>query len=57
VRHLLDTYIRADDSELVTDFADLGLIELIVEKGLGALESSPGWDKIQSCGNGGNHRK
>lgn len=41
MRHLLDRYIRADDSEIVSEFEDLGLIELIVEKGLGALSSLP----------------
>ncbi len=41
MRHLLDTYIRAEDSELVADFEELGLIDLIVQKGLGALESLP----------------
>lgn len=41
MRHLLDTYIRADDSEVVSDFDELGLIELIVEKGLGALDDLP----------------
>ena len=32
MRRLLDTYIKADDSETVIDFEKLGLIELIVEK-------------------------
>lgn len=32
MRRLLDTYIKADDSEVVIDFEELGLIELIVEK-------------------------
>ncbi len=32
MRRLLDTYIKADDSEKVIDFEELGLIELIVEK-------------------------
>jgi type I restriction enzyme R subunit len=32
MRRLLDTYIKADDSETVIDFEELGLIELIVEK-------------------------
>ncbi len=41
MRHLLDTYIRADDSQKVSDFDDLSLIELIVEKGLGALDDLP----------------
>jgi type I restriction enzyme R subunit len=41
MRHLLDTYIRADDSEVVSEFEELGLIELIVEKGLGELDKLP----------------
>ncbi len=41
MRHLLDTYIRADDSAVVSEFDNLGLIELIVEKGLGALNNLP----------------
>ncbi|MEH6814128.1 MAG: type I restriction endonuclease [Motiliproteus sp.] len=32
MRRLLDTYIKADDSEKVIDFEELGLIELIVAK-------------------------
>ena len=32
MRRSLDTYIRAEDSEKVIDFEELGLIELIVEK-------------------------
>ena len=32
MRRLLDSYIRAEDSEKVIDFEELGLIELIVEK-------------------------
>jgi type I restriction enzyme R subunit len=41
MRHLLDMYIRADDSEVLMDFEELGLIELIVEKGADALEALP----------------
>ncbi|WP_031429676.1 type I restriction endonuclease subunit R [Methylomicrobium agile] len=41
MRHLLDMYIRADDSEPLMDFEALGLIELIVEKGVDAAESLP----------------
>jgi type I restriction enzyme R subunit len=33
MRHLLDMYIRAEDSEVLMDFEELALIELIVEKG------------------------
>ena len=32
MRRLLDSYIRAEDSEIVSDFEEMGLIELIVEK-------------------------
>ena len=41
MRHLLDTYIRADDSEVVADFEELGLIELIVKNGLRAIDKLP----------------
>ncbi len=41
MRHLLDSYIRAEDSVVVSDFGDLGLIQLIVQQGLGALEQLP----------------
>lgn len=39
MRHLLDTYIRAEYSEVVADFEELGLIDLIVKNGIGALDS------------------
>jgi type I restriction enzyme R subunit len=41
MRHLLDTYIRAEDSEVVSAFDDLGLVELIVEQGEKALAKLP----------------
>ena len=41
MRHLLDMYIRADDSEVLMDFEELGLIELIVEKGEEAVKALP----------------
>lgn len=41
MRHLLDMYIRADDSEVLMDFEEIGLIELIVEKGAGAIDAMP----------------
>lgn len=41
MRHLLDTYIRAEESEKVSAFDNLTLIELIVERGEDALESLP----------------
>ena len=33
MRHLIDTYIRAEESEKVSAFDDLTLVELIVERG------------------------
>lgn len=41
MRQLLDMYIRADDSETLMDFEELGLIELIVQKGASALDNLP----------------
>lgn len=41
MRHLLDTYICAVDSEVVSAFDDLGLVELIIEQGEGALDKLP----------------
>lgn len=41
MRHLLDTYISAKPSEVVSDFQDAGLIQLIVQMGTGALDKLP----------------
>lgn len=41
MRSLLDTYIQADPVEQVATF-DKGLVELIVERGAGALDTLPG---------------
>ncbi len=41
MRHLLDMYIHADPSEPLIDFEELGLIELIVQKGEGAFDDLP----------------
>ena len=41
MRHLIDTYIRADDSEKISVFDDLTLIQLIVERGPDAVNSLP----------------
>ncbi|HPM99447.1 MAG TPA: HsdR family type I site-specific deoxyribonuclease [bacterium] len=41
MRHLLDTYIRAEESEKMDAFDDLTLVELIVERGEDAVESLP----------------
>lgn len=40
MRRLLDTYIQADPSETVATF-DKGLVELVVERGAGALATLP----------------
>jgi type I restriction enzyme R subunit len=41
MRHLIDTYIRADDSETISAFDDMSLIQLIVERGMGAVDALP----------------
>jgi type I restriction enzyme R subunit len=41
MRHLIDTYIRAEESELISAFDDLSLIQLIVERGPGAVDALP----------------
>ena len=41
MRYLIDTYIRAEESEKISAFDDLTLVELIVERGEGAINSLP----------------
>ncbi len=41
MRHLIDTYIRAEDSQKISAFDDLSLIQLIVERGVDALQELP----------------
>ena len=41
MRHLIDTYIRAEDSEVVSAFDDMSLVELIVERGADAIHDLP----------------
>ena len=41
MRHLLDTYVRAEESEKVSTFDELGLVDLLVRRGKGALEELP----------------
>ena len=41
MRHLLDTYIRAEDSENLSAFDDMTLVQLIVERGEAAVEALP----------------
>ena len=41
MRHLIDTYISAEESEVISKFDDMTLVELIVERGAGALNDLP----------------
>ena len=41
MRHLLDTYVRAGESEKLSALDDLTLVQLIVERGAAAVESLP----------------
>ncbi|RYZ67344.1 MAG: DUF3387 domain-containing protein, partial [Proteobacteria bacterium] len=41
MRHLIDTYIRAEESEKISEFDDLSLIQLIVERGAEAVNAMP----------------
>jgi len=41
MRHLIDTYIRAEESEKVSAFDDLSLVQLIVERGAAAIDALP----------------
>lgn len=41
MRHLMDTYIRAEESEKLSSFDDLTLIDLVVQKGAEAVSELP----------------
>jgi type I restriction enzyme R subunit len=41
MRHLIDTYIRAEGSESISAFDDLSLVQLIVERGIDAVKALP----------------
>jgi len=41
MRHLIDTYIRAEESEQISAFDDLSLVQLLVERGIDALDALP----------------
>jgi type I restriction enzyme R subunit len=41
MRHLIDAYIRAEDSVKVSAFDDISLVQLIVECGVGAIDQLP----------------
>jgi type I restriction enzyme, R subunit len=41
MRHLIDTYVRAEDSKKISMFDDLSLVDLLVERGVGAVDDLP----------------
>ncbi|NDE91709.1 MAG: restriction endonuclease subunit R, partial [Alphaproteobacteria bacterium] len=41
MRHLIDMYIRAEDSKKISAFDDLSLVQLILERGVDAVEALP----------------
>ena len=41
MRHLLDNYIRAEESQRLSEFDDLTLLELIVRRGEAAVNALP----------------
>ena len=41
MRHLIDTYIRAEESKKVSAFDDMSLVQLIVERGADAVDALP----------------
>ena len=45
MRHLLDTYIRAEESQTLSEFDDMTLVDLIVKRGEAVVDSLP--DRIK----------
>jgi len=45
MRYLIDTYIKADQSEKVSTFDDMSFVQLLVEKGADAVDDLP--DKVK----------
>ncbi|WP_019589393.1 MULTISPECIES: type I restriction endonuclease subunit R [unclassified Thioalkalivibrio] len=41
MRHLLDSYVRAEDSEKLSEFDDMTLVELIIDRGEEAIDALP----------------
>ena len=41
MRRLIDDYIRAEDSQVISSFDDLSLVELLVKEGQAAIDSLP----------------
>jgi len=52
MRHLIDAYIRADEARKISDFGEVGLVDLIVKSGIGvAIASLPERSKCKSFEN------
>ena len=47
MRHLIDTYLSAQPSRLLSSFGDLPLVQLLVERGVDALKDMPAKTKEQ----------
>ena len=41
MRYLIDTYIRAEDSEVISNFDDLTLVQMLVKQGEAAVNNLP----------------
>lgn len=41
MRHLIDTYISAEDSQVISAFDDMTLVEMLIQKGADAVQSLP----------------
>jgi type I restriction enzyme R subunit len=41
MRHLIDTYIKAEESKKISMFDDISFVELLVDRGAGAVEELP----------------
>ena len=57
MRHLIDTYIRAEESEKVSAFDDLSLVQLIVERGADAVDALPEGIREEQGSRGRDHRE
>ncbi len=57
MRHLIDTYIRAEDSEKISAFDDMSLIQLIVERGPDAVDGPAQRHQEKQRSRGRDHRK
>ena len=57
MRHLIDTYIRAQESETLSTLGDIPLVELIVENRAEALNLLPEGIRTNEAATAANHRK